>query len=121
MPAGELDVTRGGDALGGSGYPVIQGNRLVESTDATTQSEYDQSTRSGLTSTRKSTKLTSAEYPAAYGVDVSFETVDSAGTLIELGAIGLNNIDAATGSADFVFMTWNGAARGTVRVRGLQC
>ena len=31
--------------------------------------EYDESTRSGLTSTRHSTKLATADYPAAYGVD----------------------------------------------------
>ena len=104
VPAGELDVTRGGDALGGSGYPVIQGNRIVESTDATTQSEYDASTRSGITSTRHSTKLAGADYPAGYGVDVSFEVVDNTGALIETGAIGMNNVDSVGKTADFVFM-----------------
>ena len=98
----------GGDDLGGSGYPVIQGNRVVETTDEAVQAEWDASTRSGLTTTRVSTKLTTEQYPAGFGPDVSFEAKDSAGRVIETGAFGMNNINT-DGSADFVFMTWNGA------------
>merc|ERR1712167_10592 len=90
-------------------YPVIDGIRTKESTDAATEAKYAAATKSAVTATRKSSKYTKANFKAGFGSDISFQTTDSAGVTTELGVIGMQHTGDGASAGDIVFKTWNGA------------
>ena len=72
-----------------SKYPVIEGRRVAENTDATQEQYQSAASYSGLTSTRVSTKYGVSEMKAGFGTDVSFQITDANGDTNELGVIGM--------------------------------